>query len=303
MGGFAMTTLLLIGIILVNGLFLWRFFSDLLLSKTKIANEPGNPAGLGLASASIFFCSALGMSDFALSTVLYRKMRWVEDKLLPGTLNAQSVIPVSTMALSFIQNVKVDFLTLILCILSQVIGAYFGPRLVVRLSARAIRLCIGTGLIAATLFILAGKFHLAPAGGAAMGLTGIKLAIACFAMFSFGALNNIVIGCFAPTMVTIYALVMNPAAAYTIMMFASAFSVTICSMQFIRYGSYSRKITLAAVTAGVIGALIGVKCFTLLDLSALQWLVAAILIYTGTSMLLQEWRAKRVSLIPAASAA
>ena len=104
-------------------------------------------------------------------------------------------------------------------------------------------------------------------------------------------------------MVTIYALGMNPAAAFPIMMGASAFSVPIGSMQFIRYGSYSRKITLAAVTAGVIGALIGVKCFTLLDLSALQWLVAAILIYTGTSMLLQEWRAKRVSLIPAASAA
>ncbi len=298
-----MTTLLLIGILLINGLFLWRFISDALKNKALLAREPGNPVGLGLGLGSIFFCSALGMSDFALSTVLYRKMRWVEDKLLPGTLNAQSVIPVSTMALAFIQDVKVDFLTLGLCILSQVIGAYFGPRLVVKLSAKAIRLCIGAGLVAATLFILAGKLHLVPVGGTAMGLSGTKLMIACMAMFSFGALNNIGIGCFAPTMVTIYALGMNPAAAFPIMMGASAFSVPVGSMQFIRYGSYSRKITLAAVTAGVIGALIGVKCFSLLDLSALQWLVAAILLYTGSSMLLQEWKANRLSLTTATSAA
>ncbi|WMT40944.1 hypothetical protein RE628_28385 [Paenibacillus sp. D2_2] len=64
-------------------------------------------------------------------------------------------------------------------------------------------------------------------------------------------------------------------------------------MQFIKYGEYSRKITLFAATFGIIGVLIAVYIVKGLNVSALQWVVAAILLYSGTSMLINEFKNKK----------
>jgi uncharacterized membrane protein YfcA len=212
--------------------------------------------------------------------------------MLPGTLNTQCVMPVAAMALAFISVITVDIKTLGICILAQVIGAYLGPKFVVKFSASLIRKLIGIGLIIAMLFILAGKFNLIPSGGSDIGLSNTKLLIASILLLIFGALNNIGIGSYPPTLVTIYALGMNPAAAFPIMMGACAFSVPIGSIQFIKYGQYDRKITLFSSTFGVLGVLVGVYLVKTLDVSMLQWAVAAILLYSGSSMLLNEFKLK-----------
>ncbi|GEM_PF-6231488 len=56
-------------------------------------------------------------------------------------------------------------------------------------------------------------------------------------------------------MATVYALGLSPAVAFPIMMGVCTFSVPIGSMEFIKFGQYGRKITLASVTAGVLGVL------------------------------------------------
>lgn len=283
-----MTTAILVLIIIVNALFAIRFLVDVVKNKEELIKEKGNNILLAISSAVIFFFSTFGVSDFAVSTILYRKTKIVSDKKLPGTLNTQCVIPVAVMALAFITVITVDITTLIVCIAAQIIGAYIGPRFVVKLSPKVIRWFIGIGLVIATLFILAGKFNIIPSGGTATGLTGGKLVIAAICLFIYGALNNIGIGSYALTMVTIYGLGMNPAVAFPIMMGACAFSVPIGSMQFIKFGEYSRKITLFTSTFGVIGVLIGVYLVKGLDVAALQWVVAAILLYSGISMIVNE---------------
>lgn len=283
-------TLILILIVLVNGIFLLKFIRDLIKNKEAFKKEAGNNLFLAISSPIIFFFSSLGVSDFAISTILYRKKKLLLDKLLPGTLNTQCVLPVAAMALAFISVIEVDILTLSTCVIAQIIGAYFGPRFVVKLSLRTIRIFMGIGLIAATLFILAGKFNFIPAGGTAIGLSNVKLIIAAICLCIFGALNNIGIGSYAPTMITIYALGMNPAVAFPIMMGACTFSVSIGSMQFIKYGQYSRKITLFTSTFGVLGVLMGAYLVKGLDVSMLQWVIAIILFYSGTSMLINEFK-------------
>ncbi|MCJ8011839.1 sulfite exporter TauE/SafE family protein [Paenibacillus sp. KQZ6P-2] len=287
------TTLILALIVIVNGIFAVRFVMDVMKNKDELKKEKGNNLFLAISSPIIFFFSSFGVSDFAVSTILYRKKKLVSDKMLPGTLNTQCVIPVAVTALAFISVIKVDILTLAVCIIAQIIGAYIGPRFVVKLSAKAIRRFISVGLIIATFFILAGKFNWIPSGGTATGLSGGKLVIAAVCLFVFGALNNIGIGSYALTMVTIYALGMNPAVAFPIMMGACTFSVPIGSMEFIKYGQYSRKITLFTSTFGVIGVLVGVYLVKGLDVSMLQWVVAAILLYSGVSMLINEIKAAK----------
>jgi len=265
-----------------------RFIQDLLKNKEKVKKEPGKPIFLAISSAIIFFLSTFGISDFAISAILYRKKKLVSDKKLPGTLNTQCVIPVAVMALAYISVIEVDLITLIVCIVAQIIGAYIGPRFVVKLEPKIIRKFISIGLLVATAFILAGKFNIIPSSGTATGLSGVKLVIAAILIFIYGALNNIGIGSYALTMATVYALGMNPAVAFPIMMGAATFSVPIGSMEFIKYGEYGRKITAFTSTFGVIGVLVAVYLVKILNVSALQWVIAAILLYSGLSMLINE---------------
>ncbi|MDO7976583.1 sulfite exporter TauE/SafE family protein [Oceanotoga teriensis] len=283
-----MVSILLILIVVVNGFFGFIFFKDFIKNKNEAFKEKGNGLFLSIWSIVLYFLSTFGISDFALSTVLYRKSGLVTDKKLPGTLNTQCVIPVAIMALSYISVIKVDVLTLILCIISQMIGAYLGPRFVVKLSEKAIRRFMSIGLIIAAFFILAGKFNILPSGGNETGLRGIKLIIAMISLFVFGALNNIGIGSYAPTMAVIYALGLNPGIAFPIMMGACTFSVPLGSIEFVRLGEYSRKITFFTSIFGIIGVLIAVFIVKSLNLEMVQWIVVAVILYTAISMILEE---------------
>jgi uncharacterized membrane protein YfcA len=287
-GLFKMVKIVLILIVIVNGLFAYKFARDFSAHKAEAWDEPGNNIFLAAWAAFCFFLSTFGVSDFALSTIVYRAKKFVTDKNLPGTLNTQCVIPVAVMALAYISSIAVEPVTLVACIVAQVIGAYIGPRFVVKLPAKTIREFISVGLILAALFILAGKFNWIPSGGSATGLNGVRLIIAVVTLFIYGALNNIGIGSYAPTMATIYALGLNPAVAFPIMMGACTFSVPVGSMEFIKYGAYGRKITLFTSTFGIIGVLIAAYIVKSLNMAMIQWVVAAVVLYTGLSMIIKE---------------
>ena len=104
----------------------------------------------------------------------------------------------------------------------------------------------------------------------------------------YGALNNIGIGSYALTMATVYALGLNPGVTFPIMMGACTFSVPVGSIQFIKLDSYSRKITLFTSTLGVLGVLVAVFVVKSLNTSALQWVVAAVILYSAITMLLSS---------------
>lgn len=273
-------------VVLVNGAFAIVFLQDLLKHRKETFQEPGNPIAIAFSSIVIFFLSTFGISDFAISASLYPKTKWVSDKKLPGTMNTQCVIPVAVMALAYISTINVSLATLIIAIAAQVIGAYISPRFVANAPVKTIKKFVIAGLFIAAALIIAGKIGVYPTGGTATGLTGIKLVAMGVLCFVFGALNNIGIGSYALTMATVYALGLNPTIAFPIMMGACTFSVPVGSMQFIKLDDYSRKLTLATSTFGVIGVLVAVFVVKSLNVSVLQWVVVAIIIYSAISMLL-----------------
>ncbi|MDD3426681.1 MAG: hypothetical protein WCR88_05570 [Aminobacterium sp.] len=67
-----MVKVLLVLIALVNGLYAFRFASDFLKHRKEAWAEPGNNLFLAVWGAVVFFLSTFGISDFALSTILYR---------------------------------------------------------------------------------------------------------------------------------------------------------------------------------------------------------------------------------------
>lgn len=274
-------------IIVVNGIFAVTFIIDLIKHKSFL-KEPGNPFLMPITQFLMQLLGTFGISDFAIGASLYPKMKWVEDKKLPGTLNTACVIPVAVMALSYISSIKVDLPTLIVPIVAQVIGAYIGPHFVVKLPASVIKKFISVGLIIAALFILAGKFGFMPQGGEATSLTGSKLVLLGILMLIYGALNNIGIGSYALTMATIYTLGLSPSVAFPIMMGACTFSVSVGSMQFIKLDSYSRKITFFTAIFGTMGVLVAVFVVKSLNISMLQWVVVVVILYTAITMMLSS---------------
>ena len=278
-------------VVVVNGAFLVAFVRDLLKHKGLTMKEPGNPIAMAISSFVIFLLSTFGISDFAISSSLYPKAKWVSAEKLPGTLNAQCVIPVAVMALCYISSIQVGLATLIVAIAGQVIGSYVSPRFVVKLPANTIKKFVAAGLVVAACLILANKFSIYPSGGEATALTGFKLVLFAVLCFVYGALNNIGIGSYALTMATVYALGLNPGVAFPIMMGACTFSVPVGSMQFVKLDGYSRKLTLFASTFGVIGVLIAVFVVKSMNTSILQWVVVVVILYSAVTMLLSTRKA------------
>lgn len=289
-----MLKILIAAIVFINLLFIFVLIKDLIKHKNEIMSEPASPIWTPLSQILIYFLSTFGISDFAISTAIYPKAKWVSMKKLPGTLNTQCVIPVFVMSLAYITNITVGIKTLLVCIICQVVGAYLGPRFVVKLPENIIRRFVIAGLLVATALIVFGKIGLIPSNGTATQLFGWKLWLTGILMFVYGALNNIGIGSYALTMATVYAMGMDPIAAFPIMMGGCTFSVSIGSMQFIKLNDYSRKITMFSVF-GIIGVLIAVFLVKSLNTSVIQWIVIAVLLYSAASLYVDNRKNNKVA--------
>ena len=240
------------------------------------------------------FLDTLGVGSFAVKTACYKQFKLIDDRVLPGTLNGQCVLPTVTQSLIFVGAVAVDPLTLISMMMAAAAGAAWGARHVASFDRQTIRLVMAISLLVVAGLIFAGLLGLFPVGGDAMGLSGYKLAIALLGNFIFGVLMNVGIGLFAPCMTLVYLLGMNPLAAFPIMMGSTAVLSVFSAGTFIRKGAFDAKAVLAEAIFGPIGVVLAAMLVKSMDMEMLKWLVAFIVIYTSWTMY-ASWRAARRS--------
>ena len=207
-----------------------------------------------------------------------------EDRVLPGTLNVSNTIPVLIQALIFIQIVEVESITLISMLLSATAGAVLGAGIVAKLPVRKIQLTMGFALLVTAFFMLSGQMSWIQGGGEAIGLTGLKLALAIGANFILGAFMTVGIGLYAPCMALVYALGMSPMVAFPIMMGSCAFLMPPASAKFIKEGAYNRKASVSMAIPGIIAVLIAAFLVKSLPLNTLRWVVIVVIIYTSLIM-------------------
>ncbi|MGN5147166.1 TSUP family transporter [Aeromonas veronii] len=240
------------------------------------------------------FLDTLGVGSFAVKTACYKQFKLIDDRVLPGTLNGQCVLPTVTQSLIFVGAVAVEPLTLISMMMAAAAGAAWGARHVASFDRQTIRLVMAISLLVVAGLIFAGLLGLFPVGGDAMGLSGYKLAIALLGNFIFGVLMNVGIGLFAPCMTLVYLLGMNPLAAFPIMMGSTAVLSVFSAGTFIRKGAFDAKAVLAVAIFGPIGVVLAAMLVKTMDMEMLKWLVAFIVIYTSWTMY-ASWRAARRS--------
>jgi len=241
---------------------------------------------VGIGFVTNFF-DTLGIGSFATTTALFKFLRFVPDERIPGTLNVGHAIPTVVEAAIFIGIIAVSPKTLLLLILAAVVGAWLGAGFVARLPRRAVQIGMGVALLAAAALFIAGNLKGSHFGlsGDALALSGARLWIGVAISICLGALMTIGIGFYAPCMIMVSLLGMNPVAAFPIMMGSCAFLMPVASMRFIRYDAFSMRAALGLTIGGIPGVLIAAYVVKSLPLVAVRWLVVAVVLYAAFVML------------------
>ena len=97
--------------------------------------------------------------------------------------------------------------------------------------------------------------------------------IAIAGNFLLGALMTLGIGLYAPCMILVSLLGMNPTAAFPIMMGSCAFLMPVGSLRFIRERGYSLRNALGLAIGGLPGVLVAAYIVKSLNLDIVRWLV------------------------------
>jgi uncharacterized membrane protein YfcA len=243
-----------------------------------------NPLRIGIGFVTNFF-DTLGIGSFATTTAMFRAWKLVPDEQIPGTLNVGHVPPTVIQAIIYTQLVEVEFLTLALMIAAACAGAWLGAGLVAGLPRRGVQIGMGSALFGAATIMLLQLVGAVPGGGTALALDGAKLAMGLGGNFVLGALMTLGIGLYAPCMILISMLGMNPTAAFPIMMGSCAFLMPVGSLQFVRKNAYNLRAALGLTLGGPLAVLIAAFIVESLPLFYVRWLVVVVVVYTASMML------------------
>jgi len=261
-----------------------------------------SPLGLGTGFVTNFF-DTLGVGSFATTTAIFRRFGMVRDEKIPGTLNFGHTLPTIAQAFIFTTIVPVDPKTLILLIVAAVLGAWVGAGIVAKWPRRRIQIGMGVALLIFAGFVIMTLASKNPAGGTELELTGTKLIVGFVGNLVLGALMTLGIGLYAPCMIMIYMLGMNPTAAFPIMMGSCAFLMPVASARFVRERGFDLRASLGLLLGGVPAVLIAAYIVKTLDLTIVRWLVLAVVLYTAIGLIRAAMKGEATAPAPAPSRA
>ena len=276
--------MILIGLLSALALGVLVFVS--MLAATLWRRWPAWPTlEAGALGAVVNFFDSLGIGSFAPTTAYLKFRRLTPDQLIPATMIVGLALPSATEAFIFVDGVKVDPLLLVLAIAASIGGGLAGESLSQRLPVRPIRLTMGLGLLIAAVLLALSNLGLMPHGGVATSLPPLPFALVVIGSFVFGVLINLGIGNFAPTLVLVSLLGMNPRAAFPIMVGGSALIALTSGVKILANRPLNLGLVLGLTLGGVPAVLVAAFIVKSLPLAQLRWGVVAVVTYAGAIML------------------
>ena len=273
-------TLLLISLASIASLYL------VYLVRIAIQRGQSRPRAeaVALGAATNFF-DTLGIGSFAPTTAWLKLRRLIPDSYLPATLNSGHALPTVCQALIFIKLVEVDPILMVSCIAASVVGATLGVPLVQKLSVRKVQAVVGIAMLIAAVLYAMTNADLIPSGGNALTLSGWLFAIAVIVHLLLGALMSFGIGLYAPSLILLSLLGLNPTAAFPIMMGACAFLMPISAVRFVRSERIDLRIVLGLALGGIPAVLLAAYVVKSLPLNTLRWGVVVVVLYAAVVLL------------------
>ena len=277
------------------------FTVTLLRTAAKRKELAPKPEAIGLGAVTNFF-DTLGIGSFAPTTAYMKLRAMAPDSYFPAILNAGHALPTITQALVFITLVRVDPMLLLACIAASVAGSIVGAPIVQRSPVRLVQGVVGLALLIAAILFAMSNLGLMPAGGEALSLPPILFAIAVAGHFIMGVLMMFGIGLYAPSLILLSLLGLNPTAAFPIMMGSCAFLMPISSFRFVRSERIDLRVVLGLALGGIPAVLIAAFIVKSLELEVIRWLVVVVVLYAAALLLRAALTPeKKTSAAPAAT--
>lgn len=275
-------------IILLAGLAVLALGMIGLLVRTAVQRGVVPPSlfeAMGLGAVTDFF-DTLGIGSFAPTTAWLKFRKLVPDSFIPATLNVGHALPTIAQALIFISLVRVDPWLLVACIVAAVAGSAVGAPMVQRAPIRVIQAVVGVALlVAAALYAAKNLGWIPDQDEGLLSLAPLPFAIAVVGHFIMGILMMFGIGLYAPSLIVLSMLGLNPVAAFPIMMGACAFLMPLSSVRFLRSTRIDLRIVLGIAIGGIPAVLVAALIVQNLDLYLLRWLVVVVVLYAAALLL------------------
>ncbi len=267
----------------------------LLLVRAALARHAlPQPEAIALGAITNFF-DTLGVGSFAPTMAWFKFRKLVPDRLIPSTMLVGHTLPAVVQAIIFLVllGVLVDPALLIGCVLALLMGGLLGVSLVIRTKVWVVQLIVGFALILAAIMYALTNLHLMPGGGTATGLPMPLMATAIVANFLFGILLNFGIGNYAPTLVMLSLMGMDPRLSFPIMAAGAALTAAGASARYISIGEIDLRIATGIALGGIPAVLVAAFIVKSMSLELLRWLVVCVVLYAAIVMLKAAASGKR----------
>jgi uncharacterized membrane protein YfcA len=279
------------GLLLALSAIAVYFTAVLLRTAQKRGEMTPKLEAVGMGAVTNFF-DTLGIGSFAPTTAYMKLRKMAPDSYFPAILNVGHALPTIAQALIFITLVQVDPVLLISCIAASVAGALVGAPLVQRSPVRLVQSVVGIALLIAAVLYAMANLDLMPVGGEALTLAPMLFAVAVAGHFIMGGLMMFGIGLYAPSLVMLSLLGLNPAAAFPIMMGSCAFLMPISGLNLVRSDRIDLRIVLGMALGGIPAVMLAAFVVKSLELETLRWLVVIVVVYASILLLRSAFSAR-----------
>ena len=294
---------MLIALMVVLGLAILAY--AVALTRAAIAQRVRpNFEALGLGAVVNFF-DTLGIGSFAPTTAWFKFRKMVPDRLIPPTMVVGLTPPAMAESIIFLilLGVFVDPVLLFGCAIATMLGGIVGAPLVARARVWIVQLIVAIGLVLASIAYAMTNLHLFPGGGTATGLPTSLTIVAIMASFGFGILANFGVGNYAPTLVMLSLMGMDPRLCFPIMAAGGSLMGAGASVRHFAIGQIDLRIVLGLAIGGIPAVLVAAFIVKSMPLEFLRWLVFMVVLYAAAVMFRAALVGRREQRTAAATAA
>ena len=284
---------MLIALLVILGVAILVYGSA--LARAAIAKRVAPGAEALALGAVVNFIDTLGIGSFAPTTAWFKFRRMVPDRLIPPTLLVGLTPPAMAQSIIFLilLGVLVDPVLLFGCATAVLAGGLVGAPLVARARVWIVQAVVAIGLVLAASAYAMTNLQLFPGGGTANGLPSMLTIIAILANFGFGILANFGVGNYAPTLVMLSLMGMDPRLCFPIMAAGGSLMGAGASVRHIAIGEVDMRIVLGLAIGGIPAVLVAAFIVKTMPLEYLRWLVLVVVLYAAAVMAhaaLKGWR-------------
>jgi uncharacterized membrane protein YfcA len=262
-------------------------FFAVVLIRTAVGRRAGpNLEAIALGAVVSFF-DTLGIGSFAPTAAWLKFRKLVPDRLLPPTMLVGLTPPAMTESIIFLilLGVMVDPALLFGSAIAVLLGGLLGAPLVARARVWIVQLVVAIGLLLAAAAYAATNLHLFPGGGTAAGLSPTLTIIAIVASFGFGILLNFGVGNYAPTLVMLSLMGMDPRLCFPIMAAGAALMGAGAGARHVQLGTIDLKVVLGLALGGIPAVFVAAFVVKAMPVETLRWLVIVVVLYAAAVML------------------